>query len=234
MATMLEQHAPNGILQSHNLITLLSNELEWITISMDYHTLTNHNTLHKKELVARPTELWRLITGRRSIRRYEQRQVDRTIIQTLLEAATWAPSAHNRQPWRFCVVTSKQTKHTLSDAMGKRWQHDLGKDGVDPAYIQRRVAISHARITGAAALIVVSVSMEDMDTYPDEKRSQAEWTMAVQSVALACQNLLLMAQAYDLGACWMCAPLFVPDLVQDVLALSPEWYPQALITLGYP
>jgi nitroreductase len=58
--------------------------------------------------------------------------------------------------------------------------------------------------------------------------------MAVQSVALACQNLLLAAHYYGLGACWMCAPLFAPVLVRDVLQLPAAWTPQALITVGYP
>jgi coenzyme F420-0:L-glutamate ligase/coenzyme F420-1:gamma-L-glutamate ligase len=58
--------------------------------------------------------------------------------------------------------------------------------------------------------------------------------MAVQSVALACQNLLLTAHVYGLSACWMCAPLFVPQLVRSTLDLPPAWEPQALITIGYP
>jgi nitroreductase len=76
--------------------------------------------------------------------------------------------------------------------------------------------------------------MNDMDRYPDAARAHAEWVMAVQSVALACQNLLLCAEALGIAACWMCAPLFVPDLVRRVLELPADWEPQALITLGYP
>ena len=98
--------------------------------------------------------------------------------------------------------------------------------------IERRVRISHARITGAPALVAASLSLEGMDEYPDRRRQEAEWLMAVQSTALACQNLLLAAHNYGLAACWMCAPLFVPDLVRDVLDLPESWHPQALITLG--
>ena len=58
--------------------------------------------------------------------------------------------------------------------------------------------------------------------------------MAVQSVALACQNLLLAAHDVGLGACWLCAPLFAPDLVRAALDLPAQWQPQAIITLGYP
>jgi coenzyme F420-0:L-glutamate ligase/coenzyme F420-1:gamma-L-glutamate ligase len=177
---------------------------------------------------------WSLIRDRRSIRRYADRPIDESTLTRILEAATWAPSAHNRQPWRFCVVTDREVKHDLSRQMGARWRVDLTRDGADSDFVERRVAASHARITGAAALIVPAVSMADMDHYPDARRNEAEWLMAVQSVALACQNLLLAAHHYGVGACWMCAPLFVPELVRSALALPDEWHPQALITLGHP
>lgn len=176
---------------------------------------------------------WTLIRGRRSVRRYRPDPIARSLLEGLLTAAVWAPSAHNRQPWRFCVVTAQAAKDDLSDRMGTRWRADLSADGVDTAFIERRVRISHARITGAAALVAVSVSMEEMDDYPDRRRQEAEWMMAVQSTALACQNLLLAAQQFGLAACWMCAPLFVPDLVRQSLDLPESWHPQALITLGY-
>ena len=175
-----------------------------------------------------------LIQSRRSIRRYQERPIAPALLEEILTAATWAPSAHNRQPWRFCVVTSREVKLALSQRMGEQWRQDLTADNADPEFIERRVAISHARVMGAAALIVANVSMEEMDSYPDAARAEAEWIMAVQSVALACQNLLLAAHAHGLGACWMCAPLFVPTLVRNVLDLPASWQPQALITLGYP
>lgn len=175
-----------------------------------------------------------LARSRRSIRRYAPTPVAHTLLETLLEAAIWAPSAHNRQPWRFCVITEPVTKIRLSTSMSAAWQADLMGDGADREAIARRIAISHARLTGAPVLIVPCVTLAAMDVYPDAERSRAERTMAVQSVALACQNLLLAAQAAGLGACWMCAPLFVPSLVRQVLDLPQDWEPQAVVTLGYP
>lgn len=180
------------------------------------------------------SQFWHLIRGRRSIRRYEERSIDPALLTDLLEAARWAPSAHNRQPWRFCVVTSDESKNRLSREMGERWRRDLSADGVDAAIIERQTTISHARITGAAAVVVACVTLAEMDDYPDAKRQRAEETMATQSVALACQNLLLAAFQHGLGACWMCAPLFVPDIVRTALALPSDWDPQAMISLGYP
>jgi coenzyme F420-0:L-glutamate ligase / coenzyme F420-1:gamma-L-glutamate ligase len=179
-------------------------------------------------------EFWRLIRGRRSIRRYKRQAIPKVRLEQILTAASWAPSAHNRQPWRFCVITGNPVKMQLSRRMGDRWRQDLTADGMAADLVEQRVAISHERMTSAGALVVACVSMEEMDVYPDPQRAEAEWLMAVQSTALACQNLLLAAHHYGLGACWMCAPLFVPELVQEALALPGGWHPQALITLGYP
>ncbi len=173
------------------------------------------------------------IRARRSIRRYLDKPVSREMIEKILDAARWAPSAHNRQPWRFAVIESSETKHALASAMGKKLRADLERDGAAHDIIEKDAARSYQRITSAPVVIVVCVTMRDMDVYSDTRRKKAEYLMATQSVAMATQNLLLAAHALGLGACWMCAPLFVPETVRDVLKLENDWEPQALITVGY-
>jgi len=182
----------------------------------------------------RLTDFIALAHGRRAIRRYLDRSVPPEMLNQLLEIATWAPSAHNRQPWRFAVLETLASKEKLARAMGQRLRADRTADGDPPEAIERDVARSFTRITGAPVLIVVCLSLADMDRYPDGRRSQAERTMAVQSVAMAAQTLWLAAHAAGLGACWLCAPLFVPQLVRQTLALPPDWEPQGLLTLGWP
>ncbi len=187
-------------------------------------------TLHN----CRMLDLQQLIRTRRAIRRYTDQPVPRSLIERLLATAVWAPSAHNRQPWRFAVLTRSSDRERLAQAMGERLRADRRTDGDPPAAIERDVARSHARITGAPAAIVVCLSMRDMDTYPDTRRSRNEHLMAVQSVAMAAQNLWLLAHDAGLGTCWLCAPLFVPDLVRQTLDLPADWEPQGLMTLGWP
>ena len=178
--------------------------------------------------------LFTLIRSRRSIRRYRPDPLPRGTIDRLLEAATWAPSAHNRQPWRFAAITSLETRGRLATAMGDRLRADRSRDGDPPDAIERDVKRSYERIANAPLVIAVCLSMRDMDRYPDERRASAERTMAVQSVAMAVQNLLLTAHTLGLGACWMCAPLFCPDTVRETLRLPDDWEVQALITIGMP
>jgi F420 biosynthesis protein FbiB-like protein len=118
--------------------------------------------------------------------------------------------------------------------MGERLHQDRLLDGDAPEAIERDVARSASRISEAPVAIIVSLTMQDMDFYPDARRMTAEHHMAVQSTAMAIENILLAAHAIGLGASIMCAPLFCPDAVRKALPLPQDWEPQALVTLGYP
>jgi F420 biosynthesis protein FbiB-like protein len=167
------------------------------------------------------------------IRRYTDQPVPPDAVRALLSAAAHAPSPHNRQPWRFAILTGA-ARHRLAAAMGERLRIDLARDGLAPDAIERDATRSYLRITGAPVSILACMTLRDMDPYSDAGRSNAEAWMAAQAVAAACQNILLCATELGLGACWMCAPLFCPDVVIGALSLPDDWKPQALITVGYP
>jgi coenzyme F420-0:L-glutamate ligase/coenzyme F420-1:gamma-L-glutamate ligase len=185
------------------------------------------------EMAASAAALHRMMRERRSIRRYRADTVGRDVLDRLFFSAAMAPSAHNRQPWRYLVIEDAAPKQALASAMGERLAADRGRDGDAADVIARDVARSHARITGAPVVILVCLSLEETDVYPDAARGQAEFLMAVQSTAMATQNLLLGAHAEGLAACWMCAPLFCPDVVCASLDVPAHWQPQGLITLGF-
>ena len=171
---------------------------------------------------------------RRTVRVYDGTPVPDAVIRQLLQAAVLAPSAHNRQPWRFAVVTSAAVQRRLAEAMAQEWERDLVADGVHPAVRSSWLEFSRQRFGEAPVLIVACLTMAEMDRYPDERRQRAEYLMGVQSVAAAIENLLLAAAHLGLGAAWTCAPLFAPEVVRRELDLPPDWEPQAAITLGHP
>lgn len=118
--------------------------------------------------------------------------------------------------------------------MSVEFKRDLEKDGLTPENVQAQIARSKERMTSAPAIIVINLDMSEVDVYPDKKRKQAEFRMAMQSVANAGMQLLLAAHAEGLGGVWICSPLFVQETVQTILNLPKSWEPQGMFYLGYP
>ncbi|NPA31197.1 MAG: nitroreductase family protein [Chloroflexi bacterium] len=171
---------------------------------------------------------------RRSVRRFEPRPVPEEVLRRVLDTARWAPSAHNRQPWRWVVLGSPQVRAALADAMAAAFRRDLEADGLPADEIQARVQRSRQRLLTAPVALLLAADLSVGDPYPDPARQRAERLMLLQSTALAGLQMLLAAHAEGLGGVWTCGPVFVPDLVREVLDLPPAWEPQALFYLGYP
>lgn len=168
------------------------------------------------------------------MRRFKADPVPDSVLRDILHTATFAPSAHNRQPWRFVVLTDSQAKIRLSDAMAVEFQHDLEKDQIPPEEIAKRVNRSRERITGAPVIVILCLDMSEMDEYPDTRRKKAEYIIATQSAANAGMQLLLAAHAEGLAGVWVCSPMFAQETVQKALNISSTWEPQAMFLLGYP
>lgn len=180
------------------------------------------------------TNLHHFLRSRRSVRRFTSQVVDGDALERILQTAVWAPSAHNRQPWRFAIITTPAVKARLAAAMAADFIRDLTiHDDLPPAEIEARVARSKARILSAPVIVVLCADMTDMDVYPDPVRQAHEHTMATQSVAAAGLQLMLAAHAEGLGSVWVCSPLFAPQAVQQCLQLPPTWQPQGMIFLGH-
>ena len=179
-------------------------------------------------------ELSALIATRHSIRRFSEQEVPASVVRELLGLAVRAPSAHNRQPWRFVAVGRGDTRSRMVRAMADRFAHDLSTDGVSGEEAARRIERGRERILSAPVLIVLCMTMEDMDRYADARRNDAERTMSTQSVALAAGHILLSAHARGLGACWLCGPLFAQEEVRRSLGLPEAWEPQGALVIGYP
>jgi F420 biosynthesis protein FbiB-like protein len=168
------------------------------------------------------------------VRKFLPRPIPDGIIKEILETAIWAPSAHNRQPWRFAVVQDQDARTRLAETMSQDFRRDLAADGCTPEAVETQVGRSYQRITNAPVAIVLCLDLSQGDPYPDPVRQQAEFLMGTQSVALAGGYLLLAVHAAGLAGVWMCAPLFAPASVRKSLELPEEWQPQALILIGYP
>jgi coenzyme F420-0:L-glutamate ligase/coenzyme F420-1:gamma-L-glutamate ligase len=165
---------------------------------------------------------------RRSIRRFRPDPVPALVIERIIETATYAPSAHNLQPWRFAIVADLSAKDQLGIALTAKMRTDMDIKGAPQAEIELRVERSLRRIHEAPLVILFC-----RDTTAIRKNESEEVTMAVQSVALAGLQLLLAAHAEGLGGNWICWPLYAQEAARKALALPETWEPQGMIFLGY-
>src|SRR4030042_3547963 len=65
-----------------------------------------------------------VVLSRRSVRRYEPREIPRDVLDQILEAGRQAPSAANKQPWHFIVLTDSEIKKELSKGLFHRFIKD--------------------------------------------------------------------------------------------------------------
>jgi len=127
--------------------------------------------------------------------------VSRDDLHRIVEAAIWAPSGLNNQPWRFILVRDLATREQLATL----------------------TSYSHI-IRGARALIVVFLDKDAM--YNEIKDHQA---------AGACiQNMLLAAEALELGAVWLGQILKNKNEVNRILGLADNFDLMTVVVLGYP
>jgi F420 biosynthesis protein FbiB-like protein len=193
-----------------------------------------NDTWMRALLIRRGMEGLELLETRTSVRAFKPDPVPPDLLEQVLQAATWAPSAHNRQPWRFAVLSSLESKARLAEDMGAEFVRDLAQDGASDAEAAERLERSRKRILHAPVAILICLDVTELDKYPDGDRQHAEVLMGVQSVAMAGENLLLAAHALGMGGVWVCAPLFAPVVVRYTLDLPIGWEPQGLVLLGYP
>ncbi len=190
----------------------------------------NKNTFSNLE----PANLRTFLRSRRSIRRFTPEPIPADLIQRILETATYAPSAHNKQPWRFCIVTDPSAKTRLAEAIGGKFRADLTRDGAPESEIQDRLARTLRRTNEAPIVILLCREVNEVRPQPDAVRQDAEAWMGRQSVAMAGLQLLLAAHAEGLSGTWICWPLFTPDETRATLELPVAWEPQGMVFIGHP
>lgn len=173
-------------------------------------------------------EYHQFLRTRRSIRRFTPEPVPAAVMDRILSTATFAPSAHNLQPWRFVRVQSTDARTKLGVALTEKMKTDMQAENADPAEIQKRSEISLRRIAEAPEIILLC-----RDETVIRKEEPEEHHMGIQSTALIGLQLMLAAHAEGLGANWICWTLYAQGEVKQALALPKNWLPEALFFLGF-
>jgi coenzyme F420-0:L-glutamate ligase / coenzyme F420-1:gamma-L-glutamate ligase len=180
------------------------------------------------------SDLHTFLRTRRSIRHFKNEPVPLSTVERILETATFAPSAHDKQPWRFVVISSPEAKELLAKIVTDKFRLDMSQAGADSETIQARVDRTIRRTDAAPIIVLLCRDTLRMDEQVDEAGRAAEKRMGEQSVALAGLQLLLAAHAEGLGGTWICWPLYAAQEICQAFDLPTEWEPQGMVFLGFP
>lgn len=196
-------------------------------------------------------ELAAAIRGRRSIRKFMSKDVPKSVIMEVLEAARWSPSWGNTQPWSLHVLTGKtlagfkemNLKQTLEgatiasdvpmltnwpDAMKARYGH-LGKVVLSAQGIKRddkeardKYYENMVSVFDAPCLILVCISRDNLVEYQ------------MLDAGIITQTICLAAYGKGLGTCLLAAAARYPDEIRKIAAIPVDQKIVVGIALGYP
>ena len=139
-----------------------------------------------------------------AVRTFKQDDLPEAALTKILEAACWAPSAGNLQPWYFYVVKNQQVKTDIAE-----------------------VCFEQNQIETAPVCVVI---MADPARSNDQYGERGAQLYCLQDTAAAAENMILAADALGIGSCWVGA--FDERRVQEIVEAPPRLRAVAIICLG--
>lgn len=170
---------------------------------------------------------------RRSIRKYQNRMVERGDIEKLIEAARLAPSAKNRQPWKYIVYTGAE-KETLLNAMEQGLDREAAEHHLLPKSAFGLPDAFHTlQVMRQAPVVIIVMNTNGQSPYEeiDTDRRFSEICDSL-SIGASIENILLKATQLGLGTLWIANTCFAYHDMMQVIQ-SPGQLIGA-VALGYP
>lgn len=170
---------------------------------------------------------------RRSIRKYIDQPISREIMARIIEAGIQAPSAKNRQPWKFVVVAG-DSKRAMLEVVEKGLRDETNGQGLLNHSGQYIVSAEHTmQIMKQAPVAVIVLNMQGHSLLENLSAEEKVYEIAnIQSIGAAMQNMALAAVEYGLGSLWVCDVFFSYQRLTQWLDTDGEMI--AAMALGYP
>ena len=190
-----------------------------------------------------PDTLYDLMSTQRAIRRLKPDPIPEDVLQRILQAAAWAPSGGNQQPWRMILVLDAERKARLGELYRRRWGRFA--DGYRQRFADAQPAVraqeertleagDHLALHFGDCPVVFVVCFDPTQMAITDTRLDRVSVVGGASIYPAVQNLLLACRAEGIG-CVLTTLLCLDEAeVKTLLDIPDGWYTAAAIPLGYP
>ena len=169
-------------------------------------------------------DIFEAIKERRSCRKFLPESISEEVIEKILEAATWAPSPLNAQPWEFIVVTNKEIKEKIFSEADRCRKWAIEKSGWK--WLEK-YRLNFLKTAPVIIAVVGDPKKTGMDMFQEEGGVGYQ-----HACAAAIQNMHLAAHALGLGSLWF--TLFDKNPMREILGAVPEKAPLGLVCIGKP
>jgi 5,6-dimethylbenzimidazole synthase len=167
-------------------------------------------------------DVFTAIRERRSCRDFLPAPLAEEAIEKILEAAIWAPSAMNAQPWEFIVITNQEVKENIYSEAEERRKYLLEKSGWK--------WLGHYQVDFILSAPVIIAVVGNPDKTGADRFLEGGGMGYQHACAAAIQNMLLTAHALGLGSLWF--TLFDFNRMREILGIDPVKVPLALVCIG--
>jgi 5,6-dimethylbenzimidazole synthase len=178
-------------------------------------------------------DLLELVKQRRSCRRFKPEPVPEEMIGKIIEAARWAPSGANTQPWDFIVIKNPQTMESITGFLN---EHNVLTHKMELTRNPNRNPAAGKVEINAPVLIVVCGDPRTIKAYPVYSVYQRGQSNLDSSLAGAFLYMHLAAISLGLGSRWISATrnYYVQCLTKDLLGIPEPLEIYDTMALGYP
>lgn len=168
-----------------------------------------------------------VLKRRRSIRKYLPDQIKDDELSAIMEAATYAPSGHNCQPWHFTVIQNKETIEFMNEKIKQQMISSSQEWAVKLGNSKQYHVFHHA-----PTVVIISGDKTAHSPLP-LAGTEFSYTPLVDCAA-SIQNVMLAAESLGIGSCWIGVVNFffpLPDVKE--LGIPANYQPYFAVTLGY-
>jgi nitroreductase len=175
----------------------------------------------------KPDQLLSIIRNRRSVRVYKTGKVSDLQLQNILEAARWAPSGANTQPWEFVVTRDRKKMKRVREIYSNEWKQRKLEDPVHYKGLKKDY------VGDVSVLVLVCGDARTKQVYLTTRQVADREKLFQASIANSVQQMMLVAASMNLGTVWVSVREEVEPELRELFQVPQELRLLWVVPIGH-